>query len=63
MPSLEPAVSDMEHFLVVSFGIIVGGHPAVARKLPNASVDVELQELQENIQPQQNRPKFIHDAI
>jgi hypothetical protein len=45
MPSFEPEMSDMEHSLVVSFGIIGGGHPAVARKLPNASVDVELQEL------------------
>jgi hypothetical protein len=36
----------------LSFVIIDGGDPAIARKFPNATVDFELPELQENISPQ-----------
>jgi hypothetical protein len=42
----------MEHSYLLSFGNIAEARPALARKSPNASLDSELPELQENIPPQ-----------
>jgi hypothetical protein len=41
-----------EHFQSVEFGNIGYSEPCRRRELPNASVDPELSELQENIPPQ-----------
>jgi len=53
----------MEHSHMLNFGTMVTARPALARELPNASVDVELPELQENIPPQQNRSAVRHSFL